>query len=531
MGFESSTYSAKMPRLALKPDSSFFRKIAIGAVGSRAICSDLSVRGHHMVELERGSTDTKLWKEVKRKRVRIPDLVCTRCGQRAESRAKTKAELAMSHSPADQERAWDFGMIDADYIGFPICEALDEKYWSSGRLQSGNSYWHERNWVRWQIRGRINYFRVGNFRASPHTKVNTKGVTEGSETSVSWDSVFASRDGQVEKLGGGRVTIKRGSDGHRATRTIPSAHDVFVNEGDDVELNQVIAGSIMPIPQSDLVCCGTIPAGYITNLLESRERTQRFTGVKLARLRNEAEFRDSVRELALDHEEDVYIRLEGLAYLTAVCGEPASDLFTPYLTSVDPQTQLEAVIALGESANADAVGLLSAILDDSDQPYFVRSAAAWCLSRVGSLDASTRLIHAFADIDYGIREQAIEGLVSIGGLALPLLVAGLREVDPAIAAGCAEALRQQRISIPAGAIESIGATAKACGAPSWSAWLLGHLPREQVATAIADVQDTAPALHYALSLLWTFTESWIARRWEIHPNVKFPTSNDNSYEI
>jgi hypothetical protein len=100
-----------MPRLALKPDSSFFRKIAIGAVGSRAICTDLSSNGHNMVELERGSTETKLWKEVKRKRVRIPDLVCTHCGQRAESRAKTKAELSMSHSLTDQERAWDFGMV------------------------------------------------------------------------------------------------------------------------------------------------------------------------------------------------------------------------------------------------------------------------------------------------------------------------------------------------------------------------------------------------------------------------------------
>ena len=157
-----------------------------------------------MVELERGSTETKLWKEVKRKRVRIPDLVCTRCGQRAESRAKTKAELSMSHSLTDQERAWDFGMVEGDYIGFPVCEAIDEKYWSAGRLQSEASYWHERNWVRWQLKGKINYFRVATFRGSPHTKVSTKGVTEGSETSVSWNTVFCSRDGAIEKLDAGR---------------------------------------------------------------------------------------------------------------------------------------------------------------------------------------------------------------------------------------------------------------------------------------------------------------------------------------
>src|SRR5208337_5131094 len=99
-----------MARLAFKPDSSFFRKIAIGAIGSRAVCQDLSRHGHNAIELERGSTDTKLWKDVKRKRVRIPDLVCTICGLRIESRAKSKPELSMSHSPTETERSWDFGM-------------------------------------------------------------------------------------------------------------------------------------------------------------------------------------------------------------------------------------------------------------------------------------------------------------------------------------------------------------------------------------------------------------------------------------
>ena len=116
-----------MPRLALKPDSSFFRKIALGAVGSRRVAQDLDRLGHQIAELERGAMDTKLWKEVKRKRVRIPDLVCGHCGLRIESRAKTKTELSMSHSPTDQERAWDFGMVDADVIAFPVCKAGEEK--------------------------------------------------------------------------------------------------------------------------------------------------------------------------------------------------------------------------------------------------------------------------------------------------------------------------------------------------------------------------------------------------------------------
>ena len=42
-----------MPPLALKPDSGFFRKIALGAVGSRHVAQDLDYLGHQIAELER----------------------------------------------------------------------------------------------------------------------------------------------------------------------------------------------------------------------------------------------------------------------------------------------------------------------------------------------------------------------------------------------------------------------------------------------------------------------------------------------
>jgi len=519
-----------MPRLAFKPDSSFFRKIAIGAVGSRAICSDLANHGHTMVELERGSTDTKLWKDVKRKRVRIPDLVCLQCGVRAESRAKTKPILAMSHSITDEARAWDFGMVDSDLIGFPVCEAIDEKYWSSGRLGPESSYWHERNWVRWQLAGCINYFRVGDFRANPHTKISTKGVTEGSETSISWDAVFSSRSGIVETIADRRLTIKRTSDNHRHTRATPPSMQIFVGQGEEVQMNQVIAGVIKPLTTPDLGCTGILPADYIPHLLDSRERTLRFTGVKLARLRTEAAYRDTVAELAADDEEDVYIRLEALSFLNSVCNEPAAGLFAPYLNSADPQTQLEAVIALGEAGTADAIQRLSEILDNAAQPYFVRSAAAWCLSRAGHQDATRRLLRAFSDIDRNIREEALEGIVAIGGTATPLLLAGLQELDQDIAAGCAEALRQQR-TLPDDAVMQLIEEVRMPDPSSWLVWLLGHLPRERVAAAIADLQQAAPKLHFAISLLWAFTESWIARRWELAPGPDFPASEDNAHGV
>jgi hypothetical protein len=513
-----------MPRLALKPDSSFFRKIAMGAVGTRTVRADLAQHGHELVELERGSLDTKLWKDVKRKRVRIPDVVCPRCGVRVESRAKTKAELSMSHSITDVSRAWDFGMVDTDWIAFPVCEAVSEKYWSNGRLGSESSYWHERNWVRWQAKPWVNYFPVRAFRSVAYTKSVTKGVTEGSETTIAWDAIFSSRTGIVRALEGRRITIERTGDGHRHTRSIPSGLQICVEAGQAVTENQLLASKVCPLSATEQACPGTLPPNHISALLSSRERTQRFTGVKLARVRGEPSFCDVVSELAEDNEEDVYIRLEAVSYLASVCDRPVRELFAKYLSGPDEQTRLEAVIALGETCTPAAVTLLSELLDDCGQPYFLRSAAAWGLSRAGKEEATARLIHAFSDVDRNIREEALEGMVSIGGPAAPLLLAGLKEVSSDIAAGCAEVLRQHG-ALPADTISDIVAGLSEGPNSRWGVWLLGQLPREQVAPLIASLQSTAPELHYAITLLWTFLESWIAKRWELNPSAAFPASD------
>lgn len=506
-----------MARLAFKPDSSFFRKIAIGTVGTRAVAADLERFGHRIAELERGSTDTKLWKEVKRKRVRIPDLVCLNCGVRIESRAKTQADLSMSHSLADDTRAWDFGMINDDWIAFPVCETTEEQYWSAGRLSGVASYWHERNWVQWRTAGHINYFSVRAFRGTPPVRRSTKGVTEGSETTVAWDATFSTRSGTVEAVVGRRVTVRRTSDGHRYTWNVPSRQTVHVASGDVVTENQVLASPIPPLSSGTLTCSRSLGPERLGRLLNSRERTQRFTGTKLARLLRRAELQRAIRRLTDDPEEDVYIRLEGAAYLASVCEESIEELFAPYYGSNDEQTQLEAVIAIAEASTPGAVSLLSGFLDATDKPYFFRSAAAWALGRIGTREALSRLTRAFADVDHSIREEALEGIVTLGGPTIPSLLAGLRDTNDDVAAGCAESLRQQR-QIPNEVVTSLLEELRSTNPSLWTVWLVAHLPREQVAGGIASLQKSAPHLHYALTLLWSFAQSWIARRWELNPH-------------
>ncbi len=486
----------------------------MGAVGARAVCDDLARHGHTVIELERGSTDTRLWKEVKRKRVRIPDLVCQTCGMRIESRAKTEAALSMSHSPTEEERCWDFGLVDGDYIAFPVCQAVEERYWSSGRLFLRRSYWHERNWVRWEPKDHINYVQVSAFRSAAHTRSSRKGVTEGSETSITWDATFSTRTGYVERVSQHKVSIRRAEDGHRHTWTIPAGQEILVRGGDSVSENQLIGSAATPVGARQLACGKELSKNHIDRLLRSRERTQRFTGVKLARIRKDSSFREQVSQLTADDEEDVYVRLEGASYLSSVCGLSARELFKPYCDSSDEQTRLEAVVAMHEAATDEAVDFLCEILEAADQPYFLRSAAAWSLSRVGRQAALARLVRAFADVDRGIREEALDGIVSIGRPALSFLLAGLEDANEGLAAGCAEALRRQR-PLDEEAHRELTEQLRSGRATAWTVWLLGHLPRDQISTSIAGLQESAPELHYAISLLWSFTESWISRRWEL----------------
>ena len=514
-----------MARLALKPDFSFFRKVALGAVGSRYVAKDLERLGHRIVELERGAMDTKLWKEVKRKRVRIPDLVCEHCGLRIESRAKTQTELSMSHSLSDHERTWDFGMVDTDVIAFPVCKAAEEEQWSIGRLKEPTSYWHERNWIRWHPQGKVNYVRVARFRAEPQDSAMTKGVTEGSETSVSWKARFSRRNGFVEAVRSQKITIARAGDGHRHTQTVPKPLRIVVSRGEKVALNQIIASRVSPENDQNLLCPGVLPKGHLPQLLASRERTQRFTGAKLARLRRDGSVGAMIADLESDQEEDVYIRLEAAAYLVAIRGSKAEDLFAPYLASPDQQIQLESVITLGEAGTDECVRMLSRILDDSEYPYFLRSAAAWCLSRIGGSEACQRLVQAFGDVDRNLREEALEGIVTLGPDSVPALLSGLQELDPAIAAGCAEALRQ-RETLSTANIRTISEQLACKEPPVWTVWLAGHLPRERLASVVADLQQTAPELHYAITLLWCFVESWIAQHWELQPDASLPIQGD-----
>ena len=509
------------PRSSFKTDASFFEKIAVGVVGAEAVQRELALFGHHVFELERGALDSKLWKDVKRKRVRIPDLVCANCGQRIESRAKTKPELSMSHSPNDSERAWDVGLMPSDWIAFPICESTSLKNWTQGRVVKGESYWHERRWAHLKSQGAINIFSVADFRKYPPRPKPVKGVTEGSEAQVFWSAKFSKQEGRVTKVEGGVIRyIGQGGTRERYLRLSGSSRETLkpaIIAGEVIRQHQVLAASVLPLRSEDLACRSDLDEEKVASMLRSRQHTVRYAGCRLAKLRRYSSLGPLLLDLARDPAEDIYTRLEARSYSVVVLGRDAHEEFGDLLAySADDSWRLECIVTLADTPSLSALELLKSVLLERGNPFFLRSAAAWALGHFQEQEAASALIGIFEDMDRGLRREAVEALVSSGSSALSPALLGLAQGPDDVAAGCFEVLRR----IGMAPVETLKNFAERGHAPEWAVWLLASLPKSRVGPVIAVWQSSRPELHFALSVLWSFFESWVSETWEVNPDPR-----------
>lgn len=175
-----------MPNNNFKSDESFLEKLAVGAAGVNTTIDLLTKLGYKPIELERGSSGYKIWKKIKIKRVRVPDILCLRSGIRFESRGKTKLELSMSHSLKDPNRAWDAGMRPDDLVSFILFEKADNTP------------------VNWSVASPVHFVRVEDMREA-YAKgliqiTKPKGVEEGSEIRVIWPCSIANEDALVTEI-------------------------------------------------------------------------------------------------------------------------------------------------------------------------------------------------------------------------------------------------------------------------------------------------------------------------------------------
>jgi hypothetical protein len=140
----------------------------------------------------------KIWKKIKIKRIRVPDILCVKCGIRVESRAKTKLEVTMSHSFSDPDRGWDAGLKDNDYVVLVVCKKTGECP------------------IDWQASDLIQYIAVKDLRAAERQQrivhVKPKGAGEGFEARITWPAVIASAGGTIKAVSSESIQFSRTGD-------------------------------------------------------------------------------------------------------------------------------------------------------------------------------------------------------------------------------------------------------------------------------------------------------------------------------
>lgn len=185
-------------RRTFKSDVSFLEKISMGATGTIAVFNNLEQQEHRPIELERGSRSFKIWKNIKIKRIRVPDILCVDCGKCIECRTKTKLEISMSHSQVDPERGWDYGLDDNDFVAFVVCTRSGDKP------------------VDWQTSELIQYVSVKDLRLAQidgrAISTRPKGAEEGFEIRIIWPATIANASGNITSVSQDRIQYQRQTD-------------------------------------------------------------------------------------------------------------------------------------------------------------------------------------------------------------------------------------------------------------------------------------------------------------------------------
>jgi HEAT repeat protein len=479
-----------IPR-AFKTDESFLEKIAIGATGTRQVFADLEHQEHAPLELERGSMSFKIWKAIKIKRIRLPDILCLRCGHRWESRAKTRMTITMSHSLSVQDRGWDFGLRDDDFVALVQCE------------RNGES---PLDWVASHV---VQYIRVAALRAAwvaDRVKIQRpKGAQEGFEIQATWPAAVVPVAGVVEQVTGEIIRYRPAGAARAAMVRLNRAGGrllPLVAPRDVVQPGQIVA-AVVPVSTS-CPCPGGADLSTYLKLSVSVALSDRYTAVKALSRFMEPAATEALTSRVQDPQENIYVRVDAAAGLMrredplgrAALAEILRD---PYL-----ENRLEAAIVLGEVATPAATALLLTNLQDPEQHAEIRAGAAWSLGEIGAETVLPALVESFNAIELVIRIEAARALAKIARRHLDAVLKAFPRSTPPERPGVAWALSKTG----GFTVEQLLPTLIDTDARQWVAYILGTQERDAMLGDIESLARQDPEVYFAVTVLWNILASW-----------------------
>lgn len=480
-----------------KSDDSFLKKLAVGAAGTNTTIEQLKSMGFTPIELERGSTGFKIWKKIKIKRVRVPDILCLKTGQRFESRGKTKLEISMSHSLNDPKRAWDAGMRDDDFVSIVLFEQVNDSP------------------VEWKQISPVHFVSVKDMRAAFTTEqisiTKPKGVEEGSEIRVQWTCAFANHKSLVTTVETGKISLTPIPTARRQTIQLSRGKGKIllkpqVKEGDTVEMNQIVA-AVIPV-FTTLTRPASVDEDYFREKLGSVALSERYAAAKALRYRGYVESKDALATRMNDPEEDIYVQLEAAAALAAYGDARGWDfmenkLHSPSLT-IPLETQLETVIVASEIHNERSERLLIQVLQDTTRDSELRAGAAWALGQFATSTSATALVDTFNLSALEVKIEAARALLRIAEPQIDHLVTMLRTGDPAKRDGISWTLARTGKFNPADLLNGTDDNLR-----KWISYIIGYGKDKFKETEVEAICKSDPDVYFAASVLWQIVASWV----------------------
>ncbi len=482
-----------MAQRSFKTDESFLEKLAIGAIGTKKVIENLMQQGHIPVELERGSTGYKIWKSIKIKRVRVPDILCVNSGIRIESRAKTNLVISMSHSSADETRGWDFGLKNEDFVALVVCEKNGEEP------------------VDWIADNNVQYIKVSDLRdALKNNRViqeQPKGSQEGFESRLTWPSSVASSDGKVTEISN-RIKFKRGSD----KRTISLALSKkginvtpCVTEGEEIKRYQILA-SVVPVSK-EVPAREIDPQSYYLNMLTSASITERYGAAKAFSFLEGPLDERPLTERINDSDEHIYVKLEAAAALARSNAQIGYDFIESVLNSEYLEHRLEAIIILGELPSERSGQALIKVLSDSSQHEEIRGGAAWALGELNLRSSIPSLVSAFNEVSPPVRIEAARSLKKMCKSHIEYILDFFRNASENERPGVSWALGmygQWNLNELVNRIDIENMDMR-----QWGAYIIGNSDQDRIINDIESLKQTDPQLYFAVTVLWKIASSWV----------------------
>jgi HEAT repeat protein len=482
-------------RRLFKSDVSFLEKISMGATGTIAVFDNLKKQGHAPIELERGSRSFKIWKDIKIKRIRVPDILCIDCGKCVECRTKTRLEISMSHSQSDPERGWDYGLDDGDFVAFVVCnKAGDEP-------------------VDWQVNGPIQYVSVKELRLAQREGssilTQPKGAEEAFEIRIVWPAAVANASGTIVSVGQDRIQYRRQIDGRLITLRLFRKGRVMmplVKKNEKIVRNQIVA-SVVPVSLGFPCDKSTSEDRYI-ELLISASLSKRYMAAKALAFFVSSKITGSLIDKLNDSNEHIYVRLEAAASLAHQDNDRGYEFIKQCLSDEYLQNRLEAVITLGEIDKDTSCHILIDTLSDKGQHPEIRAGAAWALGELRNKAALNALIESFVGIEERIRTEAARALAKLAQRFTPEIIREFSRAHPSKRAGISWALsRGGKFSIR----EMLNLLTDD-DARQWVAYIIGTQDQQRYIHEIEQLKRRDPEVYFAVTVLWKIMTSWI---WEL----------------